>query len=237
MLGICINVLLDIWSSFRQWKNFENRLRFKIQHHPVFWDTVYTVNIEHCVKIYFTWISCRSAGVQVGQWRFACWYLQNQRNVQLSSCSYFELFFEYWQLDGRWPVIPLLNNSLRKLTKQCSGKWGTEITKCSITSYLTSSATAIVSGRDHTTMYLQQKLMNVILSLDSCLVTYIDLYTDILSCFYCNLYIVISHVLLDWKLKLWMNEKWMKLQLHVHWVSETVNKNAQCILPYKSVTM
>ena len=55
-------------------------------------------------------------------------------------------------------------------------------------------------------MYLQQKLMNVILSLDSCLVTLIDLYTDIFNCFYCNLHIVISHVLSDWKLNLWMIE-------------------------------
>jgi len=49
--------------------------------------------------------------------------------------------------------------------------------------------------------------MNVILSSDSCLVTYIDLYTDILNCFYCKFYIVISHVLPDWK-SFWMNE-WM----------------------------
>jgi len=72
----------------------------------------------------------------------------------------------------------------------------------SITSFQTSSATAIVSGRDHTTTYLQQKLMNVILSLDSCLLICIDLYTDILNCFYYKFYIVISHVLHDCKLKL-----------------------------------
>jgi len=40
----------------------------------------------------------------------------------------------------------------------------------------------------------------------STIVTYIDLYTDIFHCFYCNLYVVISHVLSDWNLKLWMNE-------------------------------
>jgi len=46
VVEIFIPILLEISSSFRQWINFENRLTFgkvivKIQHHLVFWDTLY----------------------------------------------------------------------------------------------------------------------------------------------------------------------------------------------------
>ena len=116
-----------------------------------------------------------------------------------------DAFIRRWVRLGFYGTTDPTAQQLAEEADQCSGKWGTEITMCSITFFQTSSANAIVSGRDHTTTHLQQKLMNVILSLDSCLVICIDLYTDILNCFYCKFYIVISHVLHDWKLKL-LNE-------------------------------
>ena len=42
-------ILLDIWQSFQQWKNFENRLRFDeiIVTRGAFWDKIPPLSTSH----------------------------------------------------------------------------------------------------------------------------------------------------------------------------------------------
>jgi len=67
--------------------------------------------------------------------------------------------------------------------ENCCRQWDRESTTCFITASQTPSASATLFGPSDITLYLKQQLMTILLLLDSCLESSID----ILFCFYCTL--------------------------------------------------